>query len=453
MMSQLVTAKYLCQCGLTLLSLTGVATAANFELSKFIEVGATTTDNLLLGNADSDKENNLIFNIKPSVELKYNGNRFGLVALGEVEYSKLNGSDEKAVDPRLFMRVRGTLVDNLLFLDSTLSVAKLSTSSAFLRPTNEEETGIRSNTTAYIEHSFGRTADLYAGYTFSTIAETTEGDFDVNQHTVDLSLGRDPAYGGAYWGIGGSYSLDESKTNEFEDAYIYGTLGTTINQTLLAEATYGIENRKLINAVNTGSQETSEYDNTSLWRAQLKWSPSEFTSLTVGYGERFFGRGPNMQLRHRISNSSILASYTRDLTRQETSLNNISILGDIANPTVSDTDNVTIDGANNLSPQDEPFVDNRFQVGYKLAGRRSDIIVDAVYSKQEPLTGTTSIQSLLGRLVFDRRLSEFLSLRLQYDYQKREASDLTDLNYDENRFAFKLIYSFDGNEKLDEDEY
>lgn len=445
--------KHLFRCGLMIFSVTGFATAANFELSKFIEIGATTTDNLTLADEDAIKDGDLVFNIKPSVELKFSGNRIGVVALGEVEYYRFTNTEEHIVEPRLFVRVRGTLIDSLMFVDSTLALSKLSADNSFLRAADDGETAATSKTKAYIERSFGRVVDFYTGYTFSTLAERTGNDFGVSAHTVDVSLGRNPKYGAVFWGLGGLYSRDESNTNVFEDAYIYGKLGASINQTLLAEFTYGVENRELIDAANTVNPEITEYDNSPLWNAQLNWSPSELTTLTVGYGERFFGSGPNMQLRHRVRNSSILASYTQDITRQPASLNGIASLSDNTNPTITNTDTVTIDNANNLTPLNEPFVDNRFQLAYKLTGRRSDIIVDAVYSDQEPLSGRDTIQSLLGRLVLDRRLSEFLSLRLQYDYQQSKARNRPAFNYVENRFAIKIIYSFDGADRFKEDQF
>lgn len=445
-------AGYLVCCGLTSLLLSGTAVAANVEIAKFVEIGVTTTDNLTLEDVDSAKQSDVVLNIKPSVELKFSGNRFGIVALGELEYFQFDKAEESVVDPRLFVRASGTLVDGLLYVDSKLALSRLLSDSLFLRPSDDGDTAAKSDTTIYIERSFGRVAELYTGYTFSTLAERAGGDFENSKHALDFSLGRNPKYGRYIWGFGGSFSRDESDTNEFENAYVYGRVGASLNQTVLAEFTYGLESRELINSVDTANPIATEYDNTSLWEAQLNWAPSELTRLTVGYGERFFGAGPSMQLRHRVRNSSIRARYTREITRQAASLNGIAILGANVNPSIADTDSLTIDNANNLAPLDEPFVDNRFQLSYKLKGRRSDVIVDGVYSEKEPLTGSDTIRSLLGRVVFDRRLSGFLSLRLQYDYQKSEARNRAPLNYIENRFAIKFIYSFDGNELYDEND-
>jgi len=197
---------------------------------------------------------------------------------------------------------------------------------------------------------------------------------------------------------------------------------------------------------------TQGEEDTEVWQLDFTWTPSEFTSLTAGYGERFFGRGPSFEFKHRVRNSRIIASYTRDITRQTASLDGISTLTSVTNPAITDTDSVSITDGNLATPLDEPFIDNRFRLAYKLAGRRSDFIVDAVYSEQERLDGSQSIDTLLGRLVFDRRLSNFLSLRLQYDHQLSESDELSAQNYTENRFAVKFIYHFDGVSEFDDDD-
>jgi len=106
--------------------------------------------------------------------------------------------------------------------------------------------------------------------------------------------------------------------------------------------------------------------------------------------------------------------------------------------TITNTDSIAIDADNNVTILDTLFVDNRFQLGYKLTGRRSDLVVDTIYSDQEPLTGEDSIRTLLTRFLLDRKLNEFLSVRLQYDYQRSRARNRPTFNYTENRFAVKL---------------
>ena len=237
------TANNLLRCSLATLMFAGPATAANFDLSKFIEVGAISTDNLALVDEDSNKDADQVIHIKPSVELKFSGNRFGVIALAELDYQQFTNAEEDILDPSLFVRARGTLIDDLMFLDSTLSLTKTTADNSFMRPTDDGETSATSNTRTYIDKSFGQFADFYTGYTFSTIAQRIGDEFGASKHTLDFRLERNPKYNGFLWGIGASYSLDKSDINEFKDGYVYGKLGMTINQTLLTQFTYGLENR------------------------------------------------------------------------------------------------------------------------------------------------------------------------------------------------------------------
>lgn len=428
-----------------------VNSAANVEVSKFLEIGATATDNPEL--IDTNPSSELVFNLKPAIELKFAGNRFGAVARGEVEYLHFTDAEDAIVDPRFSSKLSGTLIDNLLFLESSLVISKLSPAGNFLRLSDDgNNTAASFKATTYLDKSFGRTADLYLGYTFSTFADEASDSFESTQNVLAFSLERNPQYGGFLWGLGGSYSQDNSDLNEFENSNFYAKIGSTLSQTLLTELTVGVERRDLQADQATNGTATTDQEDTDVWQLDFTWTPSEFTTLTAGYGERFFGRGPSFALRHRVRNSRIIASYTRDITRQAASLDGISTLNSDTNQTITDTESVALSNGNLATPLDEPFIDNRFRLAYKLAGRRSDFIIDAVYSEQERLDGAQAIDTLLGRLVFDRRLSNFLSLRLQYDHQLSESEEIPTQNYTENRFAVKFIYHFDGVSEFDKDE-
>lgn len=429
------------------------SSAANIEVFKFFEIGATATDNLEL--LDGDGASELVLNVSPAVELKYAGNRFGIVARGEVDYLRFTDAEDDIVDPRLLTKLSGTLIDNLLFLDASLVVSQITDDGDFVRLSDADDNiAATFKNTTFLDHSFGRVADFYLAHTFTMFADEADDSFESNRNVIDFNLERNPQYGGFLWGLSGSYSVDSSDLNEFSNSSVYAKLGTTLSQTLLAELRFGIERRDL--EADEGSDLTANAnageEESNVWQLDFTWTPSEFTSLTAGYGERFFGRGPTFELKHRVRNSRIVASYTRDITRQTASLDGISNLGGTLNPTISNPDSIELDNGSVASQLDEPFIDNRFRLAYKLAGRRSDFIVDAVYSEQERLDSSEEINTLLGRVVFDRQLSNFLSLRLQYNHQISESESREALNYTENRFAVKLIYHFDGVSEFEDDE-
>ena len=87
------------------------------------------------------------------------------------------------------------------------------------------------------------------------------------------------------------------------------------------------------------------------------------------------------------------------------------------------------------------FVDERFIFGYKLAGRRSDLTVDAIFSDQEEILGSATNDRFVSRIAFDRHLSPLTTLRFQYEYlNERENGEDRE---DENRLGVRFIYNFD----------
>lgn len=420
---------------------TASAQASNFQFSRYLEVGATGTDNAELQQTGGQSE--LVLNVKPSVELKFSGNRLGAIGVAEVEYFRFNDAEGEIIDPRLFGRVRGTLIDDLLFLDSTITYSKLSPDSSFLRLSQDGDPAMRLKHRLFIDKTLGEFADVYLAYGHSSFYPDVGQKAASRQDGMEFWLGRDPVYGGLIWSIGGNYNLDESSSNSFENSTVAATLGVALSETYLFSVTSGIEDRKYISGLQTANPVVTEDENSSLWDANISWSPSERTRLSVGYGERFFGKGPSMRFDHRTENSVIFARYTRGITRTAPGLNSISSFSNTSGDSnINDTDSIDLNSS--IAPElDEPFIDNSFELSYKLSGRRSDVIVDAVYSVQDQLDGDEQITSWLGRLIFDRRLSERTLLRFQYEHQDSEAPERPTKNYSENRFGVKFIFNFD----------
>lgn len=434
------------------MTLISTAKAANFEFSRYLDIGITATGNPELELDPQDPE--LVWHIKPSVELKFAGNRFGAIMVGEVEYFKFTRADGDVVDPRLFARTRGTLIDGLMFLDSTLIFSKLSPDSNFIRLSQDGDPAATIKGRLYIDKSFGQFADFYTAYNHASFFNSVETPVSSVSNGMEIFVGRNPKHGGVFWGLGGNYDQDESADDLFESSGAYATLGASVSKTLLGKVTVGVEDQKITDAINTATPIITDDDPTTSWEASFTWKPSARTELTAGYGERFFGAGPIFKFTHRTNNSNIFARFSRDISRSAPTLDAISALTSTTGTSLaSDTGSVTIDNANLAAQLDEPFVDNRFQLGYKLTGRRSDFIIDAVYSTQDPLTGDDMIETLLGRLIFDRKLSELTSVRLQFDHRRSDAPNRQNLTYDESRIGVKFIFNFDKVERTSNEEF
>ena len=151
--------------------------AANIEVFKFFEIGATATDNLEL--AESDGTSELVLNVSPAVELKYAGNRFGIVARGEVDYLRFTDAEDDIVDPRLLTKLSGTLIDNLLFLDASLVVSQITDDGDFVRLSDADDNiAATFKNTTFLDHSFGRIADFYLAHTFTMFADEADDSFE-----------------------------------------------------------------------------------------------------------------------------------------------------------------------------------------------------------------------------------------------------------------------------------
>ncbi len=417
------------------------AFAGDWEVYKFAEIGIAGTDNY--GLADSDQIEEFVGSVKPSVELYFSGNRFESEVVAEVELYQFNESDFNVVDPRLALSTTGTLVENLLYVSSSLNYAKSLPEDDFFDLGEDSDAQTRFRFNPFLARKFGRFADGYFGYGHQSIDGDTDGKIDTQQDAISFSLARNPKYGGFLWGFGGDYEKDRSDGREFENASVYGSLGATLGQSVFFGVLGGAE-------TNNYSELLEEDKESTMWEVSVKWTPSERTALKVGYGDRFFGEGPTFSLKHRVRNSTFSAGYTRGITTStDPVLSTVTAFTEVPDTTVVPNDSIDLIGDGSATRESVPYVEKQLRLGYKLAGRRSDFIVDAVYSNQDELTGSAEIENLLGRVVFDRHLSPLTTFRIQYDYKAkiREVGGETESDADENRIGFKFIYNFDRKER------
>jgi hypothetical protein len=403
--------------------------AATRTLERSIEFGVLASDNPTLAlNSDST---GYAASITPAVEVEFDNKNFDTQVVGEVQYLRFTDPERDVLDPRVRARTVGTLVQNLAYLDASFRLAKVVTDEDLFRVTEDTDHTLRLQLNPYIEHSYGTFADLNIQYFHQTVDQSFNGSAESIRNGLSIELGRDPALGGVVWGVGGSYNLDKGGTDRVENTTVYGGFGLTLAQSYLIEARAGAEQNDFVNI----DEEDRESE---FWNVDFTWTASERTSFTVGYESRFFDDGPTFRAEHRTRNSEFSASWTRSLTRTRVTLDDLSVFGDTANDNLAlqPTDDSTL-----TAP--EPFVGSTIRLGYKLTGRVSDLVVDAVYSEQDQISGDDQIDLLIGRLAFDRRLNRSATLRLAYTYQDSESSSgQQSQNFTENRIGAYLKYNF-----------
>jgi len=363
---------------------------------KFLEFGAIATDNLQL----FEEQEELVFNVSPSVELAFEGNRFDADVLASLDLYNFAERGDTIVDPRLFIDTEGSVIDNLLFLNASLDIGQLLQGEDFFDLTEDSDTQGRIIVNPFIARKFGRFADLFAGYSYQGLDNELDGTFDTQQDTFSFSLGRDPKLGGFIWGVGADFEQDRTDGLTFDSSSGYGAIGSTFGQSFFWQ----------LQLQNGDGDSGSE-----LLEASVTWTPNERTRLKVGYNDRFFGGGPILTFAQRLRSSTISASWTR--------------------PTDVTDLNDEIIASNEL------FVDERFRIGYKLAGRRSDLTIDAIFSNQEEILGDATNDRFVSRIAFDRHLSPLTTVRFQYEYLNEELDGFD--REDENRLGVRFIYNFD----------
>jgi len=297
-------------------------------------------------------------------------------------------------------------------VNSSLEVGKLLPEEDFFDLNEDSKTQSRIKINPFVSRKFGRFADLYFGYGHQSLDNESDGDVDTSQDTLDFSLGRNPKYGGFIWGVGATYARDRADDDTFDSTSAYGTLGATVGQSLYLQLLAGGE----LNDFASRRTDAIERDDESvLWELSLNWTPNERTSLKVGYGDRFFGEGPTFSFKQRLRNSTLSATYTRDVASANVNIGSVTPFAELNNNRpVTPTGVADLTGNNVGSAL---FVDKRLQFGYKLAGRRSD----------------------------DRHLSPLTTVRLQYEHLISEDNDVDRAN--ENRVGLSLIYNFDRKER------
>jgi len=407
------------------------AHAIDFELFKFADFGIRGTDNF----QQLDETEELVASVNPSVLLEFTGNRFEGDATFEVEFYRFNEQDFGLIDPRLELNSNGFIIQNVVFFDAGLNVGKVLPEEDIFDIFEDADTLTRIRINPFISRKFGRSTDFFLGYGFQSLSD---GDDTSQQDTFEFTLAKDPRFGGFIWGVGGQYQADDSGGVKFENSSVFASVGYTIGQPYYFEVRAGQEINDFEGSLNID-------DDNTLLAASLTWTPSERTTLNVGYSERSFGSGPTLSLDHTVRNSLFTANYNRSISTSEVTLGALTSFNDGQTTDFVPVGNDDLFDVNGVSVNLAPFIEDRLQLGYKLAGRRSDLIIDAVYTQREQLSGSDDeIEELLGRIAFDRLLSPLTTFRIQYDLL---IDDETGDREVENQLGFRFIYNFDRKER------
>jgi len=408
------------------------AYAIDWEVFKFADFGVRGTDNFQM----LDETEEFVASVRPSVLLEFTGNRFEGDATFEVEFYRFSDQDFGLIDPRVELNATGSIIQNVVFFEASFNNAIVLPEEDIFDIFEGADRLTRISLNPFIGRKFGRSTDFFLGYNFNSLSD---GDNTSQQDGLVFSLRKDPRFGGFIWGIGAQYQADDSGGLKFENTSGFVSVGHTIGQPYYFEVRAGQE-------INDFEGQLNIDDDNALLSATLTWTPSERTTLSVGYSERSFGSGPIFSLDHEVRNSAFTARYNRSISTTEASLGSLTSFNDGLASDIVPIGNDNLFDINGITVNLAPFVEDRLQLGYKLAGRRSDLIIDAVYTQREQLEGSVGeTDELLGRIAFDRLLSPLTTFRIQYDLLIDE--DEPGERDIENQLGFRFIYNFDRKER------
>jgi uncharacterized protein (PEP-CTERM system associated) len=402
--------------------------AAKWDFSENVLMSIAYTDNVEL--VEEDKESDWALIISPNFIINGEGNRVSVSMAAALQF--VSGSEETFY-PRLRASAHSELIKSRFFLDAFASAYQQTINP--LKPAGSPINRTGNLTTTYtvgfnpyyLEH-FGNIADLRLDYSYQHQFYVNDDVEDREFNDFYFSLNSGSFFPVFNWDIFGSYKKttyegDSDSDTTFKSLDI--RLGYVLTRSLEAYFTFGRE-------WNT-YQSSQSAKGGDKWLVGAVWTPNSRISVDMGYGYRFFGHYPYVNLFYRHKRSALRVSYRHDLESgyipldQQYILSETDLMGrpvdpfaggllDINNPELVD---LTGNGAN---------VNKRLDASYILTGKRTTLSVSGRYSDRTYQDSTRGITE--WRLGFNlyRQLARQLSAQGHTTWYRTE--DKTDARAD-----------------------
>ncbi len=418
----------------------GPVMSAEWNLNKKLTFGLLHTDSLVYAEPD-EQQRTVTGQVVPTLSLLRRGAYSNLLLLSEIEYLKSDEEGVESLRPRLFSSLETTIKENRLFLDADVELRQeyANFGSAILEPLSqgtELRTRYNLNIDPRIALDLGQFTDLQLVYEFNAFGTTDSEIGDSLTNGATLSFDHDRADRG--YNAGTSFTLNRSDISGSEPLIqknVVSSVGLDVGQAWKVSGSVGREwNQIPILADSASSAPEVDTESGAIWDVGIQWNPVARTAFFAGYGKRFYGVRPLLEITHRMRRSNISLNWTRNLTRTRATLTSFDLLNN------SDLQEETFLGS---LPQDsvalpEPeiivnefAVEEQFRAKYYLRGRISSLRLEALYARRElkfqKNSATESRVSL--RTSFSRQLGKRTSVSLSY--QRTEGK--SESRYYENR--------------------
>ena len=454
------------------------ALAAQWRVNSGVGVSERYSDNDNL--TETNKKSKFVTVVSPDISLSGSGGgKIDYDVLASIRHHESSDGDD-STNPALNGNINAELIDQIIFFDASSTINQ-NRVDPFRSTGDDDVSRSRSDnvTTTYSytlsPYLVGRInsfADMELRYSYDEQwnSDSDVGDSSRQAVSFNLNSGRDFAI--FDWGLVGNYSkidADDSDSGQSNDDELKSAdlrLGYRVNRKLRLRGSVGRE-------WNDFDSVRSDVDG-KRWDLGATWTPNKRTTIDIGYGERFFGNTPTVDISYRRKKSIFTASYVKELTdartlRSEQGIFDEDPLGNPIDPTTGDPIFA--------HPDDGQIVDERISFSWSRQGKRTTLTWSGDHSTQQPQSSRDEVVFISSSLELSRRLTSKLSfdtsvgwenqeneldeefetwrfnmglsrplgsksnISLRYTYTERD-SDLPDDGYEENRVILNYRINF-----------
>lgn len=423
-----------CLCG------QGASLAADWQASRKVTLGVLHSDNVGLV-PEPDRQGATVAQVVPSFSAFREGRRSRLLLLSELEYLRGDEAGAQTLKPRLFGSLESRQTDESLFLGASVDVRRVAENSGnvtldALRLNDDLRYNYTFNFYPHSRIELGRFADARLGYDFT--AFTSSATELQNSVSNALTLDLDHTGAGKRYRLGTSFGYEHTALDGQEpliqrSAELDG--GLSVSQTLELNGTIGREWGRIPGLSADATDEAITVSGTT-WDVGLTWRPLRRTTLTAGYGKRFFGEKPSLEIAHRLRRARFSLGWSRGLTRSRASLPTLEV-ADLSSGLDDVADSAAVSSLASGPQADvlvnEVAIQEDLRADVRLRGRRTELRFEGLYARQDlrfqqsrELQYTATLRTSLTR-----SLGRRTSVTVSYQHVRGNS----ELRYDENQIG------------------
>lgn len=347
--------------GTTLLAL-GYTFAGEVNFIPSVSVSESYSDNISLAPA-GDEQGEFVTEISPAFTLQMTGNRFNAnVAYSLQDLRYLKESDRNRTFSQLSANSTAEIVDDSFFFDVYANRnQQIVDADQPVSNNNIAITGNRVDVTnysfsPYYNHTFSNFLEALVSYTYSDVDFRSDSITDSVLNGTQVKLNSPTNTIGMVWGL--DYSKQSSdyesgSNTEFTQGSL--SLGYRFTSRMFLSASSGKEE-------NTFSQNASQNINSSFWNVDIEWQVGARNSISIGYGDRYFGNTERFVWQHSGQRLNFRIEYDEKISNFA-----LSILQNQQNTNTVGTQNQILNNAGSITNQTYVQALGRFTLNYNFS--------------------------------------------------------------------------------------